>query len=215
MLLQKEREAVVAYSRQMLAAGLTKGTGGNISIRNGEYVAISPSGVPYDTMRPEDVPVLRLADASVADGTLRPSTEWEMHLLCLRGRDDITAVVHTHSPFAATVSCMGLSLPPVHFLMGCAGSTVPCIPYYTFGSPELARAAAAALPTGQNGILLGNHGLLAVGSDIAAAFSVAENLEMVCEIYWRTLAAGKEPVLLTEEQMAASMASLAGYGQKK
>ena len=214
MLLQKEREAVVAYSKQMLAAGLTKGTGGNISIRNGEYVAISPSGVPYETMRAEDVPVLRLCNASVADGTLRPSTEWEMHLLCLRGRDDITAVVHTHSPFATTVACMGLSLPPVHFLLGCAGSTVPCIPYYTFGSPELARAAAAALPVGQNGILLGSHGLLAVGADIAAAFTVAENLEMVSEFYWRILAAGKQPVLLTDEQMAASMAALGNYGQK-
>lgn len=212
MLLEQERTQVVRYSRMLIARGLTRGTGGNISIRNGDLVAISPSGVEYDVMTPEDVVVTDLSGA-VAEGALKPSSELGMHLAAYRRRVDAAAVVHTHSTYAATLACMHRPLPPIHYLLGYAGGAVPCIPYYPFGSEELARAAAAELD-GRNAVLLGNHGLLAVGPDIAYAFSVAEETEFTAELYYRAelLGGGR---ILTEPQMEEALRRFAAYGQKQ
>jgi len=210
-MLKKEREQVVKYCRLMQSRGLTRGTGGNISIRNGEYIAISPSGVEYQTMTAEDVPVVDM-EGNVVYGTLVPSSEGGMHLACYKARADVFAVVHTHSTFAATIACMERPLPPIHYLIGYAGDHVPCIPYYPFGSTELAQAAAHAMK--QNALLLGHHGLICVGPNIERAFETAEETEFVAELYWRTESmGGAKP--LTTEQMADVSKRFAHYGQGK
>lgn len=210
-MLKREREQIVHYCRLMLSRGLTRGTGGNISIRCGEYVAISPSGVEYDAMTAEDVPVVDVK-GNVVFSSLTPSSELSMHLACYKKREDIGAIVHTHSTFAATIACMERPLPPIHYLIGYAGNSVPCIPYYPFGSEELAHAAAEAMT--QNGLLLGHHGLLTVGPNIERAFAAAEEVEFVAELYWRTEAlGGAKP--LNAEQMADVSHRFANYGQGK
>ena len=210
-MLQTEREQVVRYCNLMLERGLTRGTGGNISIRKGEYIAISPSGVEYQTMIPDDVPVVDMEGAAIW-GSLAPSSELGMHIACYKKRPDISAIVHTHSTFAAVLACMEKPLPPIHYLIGYAGDHVPCIPYYPFGSEELAAAAADAMT--QNALLLGHHGLLAVGPDIERAFSTAEEVEFVAELYWRCQAlGGANP--LTARQMAEVCRRFANYGQGK
>lgn len=221
MLLEKERNQVVEYCRMMQSHQLTKGTGGNISVKNQErnLIAISPSGVEYSTMRPEDVVVL-YPDGSKADGELRASTEWGMHLGILNKRPDIGAVVHTHSTFAVTLACAHLELPAVHYLIGYAGvgiSKVPCIPYYPFGTKELAEAAGNKFAEVPNlmALLLGNHGLICGGGDINAAFNAAEEIEFVCELYYRQLTIGAELHLLSEEDMNIAAQCFAAYGQKK
>lgn len=219
MLLEKERNAVVKYSLMMQTHQLTKGTGGNISVMDRELglVAMSPSGVPYEEMRPEDVVVCR-PDGSVADGKLRPSTELGMHLAILNRRPDLNAVVHTHSMYAVTLACAHLELPAVHYMIALAGNdSVPCIPYYPFGSQELADATGekfAEIP-GLKALLLGNHGIICGGADIAAAFKAAEELEWVCEIYYRQLTMGTELHLLTKEDMKEVYRRFGTYGQKK
>ena len=210
-MLKTQREQVVNYCRLMQKRGLTRGTGGNISIRHGEYMAISPSGVDYETMTAEDVPVADM-EGKVVYGTLAPSSELSMHRACYKKRPDIAAIVHTHSTFATVLACMQKPLPPVHYLIGYAGDHVPCIPYYPFGSEELAAAAAEAMT--QNALLLGHHGLIAAGPNIERAFAAAEEVEFVAEIYWRTQALGGAAPL-NSEQMADVCRRFANYGQGK
>ncbi len=219
MLLEQERNDVVSYCRLMIARGITKGTGGNISIYNREkgLVAVSPSGVEYDVMRPEDV-VLVTPDGKIADSALKPSSETGMHLAIYAERPDINAIVHTHSTYAVTMACAHREVPAIHYLVGFAGGdTVPCIPYYPFGSQELAEAAGKKFGEvpGLCALLLGNHGLICGGAGIGGAFSAAEEIEFVCEIYYRELLLGGELHLLDHSQMEDVMRRFAGYGQKK
>ena len=209
-MLQTEREQVVRYCNLMLERGLTRGTGGNISIRSGDYVAISPASVEYPTMKPEDVPVVDLDGNILFGENLRPSCEVGMHLACYKKRPDISAVVHTHSTFAATLACLEKPIPPIHYLIGFAGDHVPCIPYYPFGSEELAAAASEAMT--QNGLLLGHHGLITVGPNIARAFAAAEEVEFVAELHWRCEAlGGAKP--LTKEHMEDAAYRFDHYGR--
>ena len=209
--MKQEREQIVRYCRLMQSRGLTRGTGGNISIRSGICIAISPSGVEYETMTAEDVPVVDMK-GNILYGTLAPSSELSMHIACYKRRRDISAIVHTHSTFATVLACMEMPLPPVHYLIGYAGDSVPCIPYYPFGSQQLAEAAGENLT--QNALLLGHHGLLAAGPNIERAFAAAEEVEFVAEIYWRTQAMGGARNL-TSEQMADVCRRFADYGQGK
>lgn len=212
MRMLEQREQVVRYARLLIERGLTRGTGGNISVRQDELVAITPSGVAYASMTAEDIVVVDIA-GRVVEGTLRPSSECGMHLACYRTERAFGAVVHTHSPFATTLACMQRELPPIHYLIGYAGGTVPCIPYYPFGSDELAEAAAAGM-AGRNAVLLGNHGLLAAGADLDYAFSVAEETEFVAELYYRTelLGGGR---MLCDADMEEALRRFTVYGQKQ
>lgn len=214
MILQRERELVAEYSRRMLSRGLTRGTGGNVSIlnRTENLVAISPSGVEYDTMTADDVPVISL-EGSVRDGGMKPSSEIAMHLACYRARADVSAVVHTHSTFACTLACLGWELPPVHYLIGFAGDKVEVAPYCRFGTPELGETAVRVMGA-RNAVLLQNHGLLAVGEDIVGAFSAAEETEFTAELYYRARLAG-EPILLSSEEMQGVIPLFREYGRQK
>lgn len=216
MLLLEERRAVVDYGQRLLTHGLTRGTGGNVSVLNRErgLLAISPSGMDYFEISPEDVTVLDL-EGRIIDGKRRPSSEADMHRMVYNGRPDIAAVVHTHSPFATALACTKEAqkngLPPIHYLTALAGPSVRCIPYYPFGTELLGQAARDGME-GRFAVLLGNHGLLAAGPDIRYAFNVAEELEFVCEIYYHARTVGT-PALLSEEDMRVAMERFRVYGQ--
>jgi L-fuculose-phosphate aldolase len=213
MLLQNEREQVVHYCQQMIKRGLTKGTGGNISIFNREkqLIAISPSGIDYDVMKPEDVVVVDL-DGEMVDGDLNPSSELSMHSIFYKRRDDINAVVHTHSPFATTISSLRWDLPAVSYLVAHAGKNVRCADYATFGTEELAENAFHAMED-RKAVLLANHGFLSGANNIATAFTIAEEIEFCCEIFYRTKCIG-EPVILDDEEMELMTEKFKVYGQK-
>ncbi len=215
MLMEEERKDIVRYGLRMLDAGLTRGTGGNLSAmdRSLGTVALSPSGIPYGELVPENVPVLDLS-GTVLEGRQRPSSEKDLHLEVYRARHDVTSVVHTHSTFATTLACLGWELPAVHYLVGFAGRKVPLAPYETFGTLQLAQAVVAVLGQEFNAALMANHGMLATGKDLASAFNTAEEIEFVAELYYRTSAVG-EPVLLSEEQMDAAMERFRDYGPRK
>ncbi|WP_213700793.1 L-fuculose-phosphate aldolase [Aminobacterium colombiense] len=213
MKLQEEREAIVAYCQKMITSRLTTGTGGNISICNrarGE-VAMTPTGVDYFEMKADDIVIINL-DGEIVEGTTKPSSEAGMHLALYKRRDDISAVVHTHSVFATTIACLRWELPPVHYLIGFSGKKVPLASYATYGTPELAQNVAKAIGN-YNAVLLANHGLVAVGETLSRAFSTAEEIELVSEIYYRTKSIG-EPVILSEEEMENVLRKFADYGKQ-
>lgn len=199
--------------REMLARNLTTGSGGNLSVydRRQDRVYITPSGVAYMAMTADDIVVCD-GDGKVVEGARRPSSELGFHLALYHHREDIGAVVHTHSVFATTLACMHREIPPVHYLVGFAGPKVPLAPYATFGTPALARAITDTIGA-SNAILLANHGLVAIGANLSAAFDVAEEIELVARIYYQTLVAG-EPRLLSESQMTEVLEKFKGYGQK-
>jgi L-fuculose-phosphate aldolase len=216
MLLQEERQNVVEYCRKLDAGGLTTGTGGNISIFNAKegLMAISPSSLDYGEMTAEDVVVMDL-DANVIDSDLRPSSEFGMHLTCYKNRQDIKAVVHTHSPKATTLAVMGWDLPAVHYMIALSGgATIRCTPYRLFGTMELAEEALKALE-GSFACLLGNHGTLATGPDIGYAYSLAEHTEFCADIYLRAKTIG-EPNILSDEQISEVIEKfLSSYSSQK
>jgi L-fuculose-phosphate aldolase len=191
---------------------LTVGTGGNLSVydRQSGKVAISPSGLSYESTQPKDVVVVDKNGATV-EGRRRPSSELAMHLRLYEKRQDVCAVVHTHSVFATTLSCLEYSLPAVHYLIGFAGREVKCAPYATFGTNGLAELACKTIGTA-NAVLLSHHGLLAVGADLAEAFMVAEIVEYCAEIYWRARAIG-EPAVIQDRKMNIVMDKFRDYGR--
>lgn len=213
MLLRKEREEVVRFGRKLVSAQLTSGTGGNLSIfsRSDGLLAISPSGIEYDEMEPEDVPVVD-ARGLIVEGGRKPSSELGFHLALYNKRPDIRAVVHTHSVYATTMACLNWEIPAVHYLVAFSGHKVPLAPYATFGSDELAANVAAAIGE-HNAVLLANHGLAAVGPNLATAFAVAEEIELVARIYYQAKSIG-EPVILPRDEMSRVIEKFAVYGQK-
>jgi L-fuculose-phosphate aldolase len=213
MLLQNERSEIVRFGRKMLTARLTSGTGGNLSIfdRNEGLVAISPSGIEYEDMTPDDVPVVDGAGKLVA-GTRKPSSELGFHLALYRQRPDIRAVVHTHSVYATTMACLHWEIPAIHYLVAFSGHKVPLAPYATFGSEELAARVAETIGE-YNAVLLANHGLVTVGPNLATAFAVAEEIELVAQIYYQAKCIGT-PVIVPEGEMSRVIGKFATYGQK-
>ncbi len=206
----KEKELVVKYGRKLIDRNLTTGSGGNISvyIKDKNQVAISPSGLDYYETKIEDVVIVDL-EGNVVEGKQRPSSELEMHLAFYKERPGINAIVHTHSKFATAISCMGWELPPVHYLIAMAGYSVKCSGYATYGSKELAQKALEAIGD-SNAVLLANHGLIALGEDVEKAFSTAEHLEFVSEIYYLTKTLGN-PNILSKENMDEVMKKFGTY----
>ena len=201
MLLQKEREMIVAYGKRMLSAGLTRGTGGNLSIydRNLELMAITPSGIPYEEIEAEDIMIMKL-DGTIVEGNKTPSSEHTMHEIVYRTREDVGAMLHVHSTFAVTLACLNEDLPAVDYMVAYSrGRSVKCAPYASFGTTDLAVNALKTMGD-QNAVLLANHGMNAVGPDLPKAFAIAEQLEFCAELYVRARTIGK-PVILPDDEM--------------
>ena len=204
------RREIVAACIGMNARGINQGTSGNISARVEEGLLITPSGVPYDEMKPSDIVPLR-ADGSHA-GRMKPSSEWRFHTSILKARPEVGAVVHTHSMFATTLGCCGLGIPAVHYMIAAAGgSTIPCVPYITYGTQELADAAVRALKD-RNACLLANHGMIVVGPTLKKAMWLAVEVETLAAQYWRALQVGK-PNILTDAQVQTVIEKFRTYGQ--
>ncbi|WP_320040251.1 L-fuculose-phosphate aldolase [uncultured Desulfobacter sp.] len=214
MELENEREAIVRFGLKMVKSGLTTGTGGNLSIidRHSGTVAVSPSGIEYAALKPRDI-VFTDLKGNIIEGDTKPSSELGFHLSLYHQRKDIQAVVHTHSPYAVTMACLGWEIPAVHYLVGFAGKKVPLAPYATFGTPELAEIVAEYIGD-YNAMLLANHGLVAVGKSMDSAFAVAEEIEFVARIYYQTKNIGN-PVILKDEEMETVLEKFKTYGQKK
>ncbi len=207
------RKDVIATARRTETEWLTHGTSGNVSARAPGGFWITPTGIPYARLEPGDLVLLDM-DGNAARGTRRPSSEWRIHRDIYAARPEAGAVIHVHPPYATTISCLRKDLPAVHYMIAVAGgSTVRCAEYATFGTEELSAHTLAALE-GRTACLLANHGLVALGADLAGAFRTALEVERVAELYWRALAAGA-PVILDQNEMDRVVERFKDYGQQK
>lgn len=214
MKLELEREKIIKYGRKLVESGLTKGTGGNLSIYNPEeeLMAISPSGIDYFDIRLDDIVVMDL-DGNVVEGDKKPSSEYAMHKIFYEKRDDIFSVVHCHSIYSTTISILREDLPASHYMIALAGNNVRCAEYATYGTKQLALNAFEAMKD-RYGVLLANHGLLTGADCIENAFNTAEELEYVAETYYRARSIG-EPVILPDQEMEVMKERFKTYGQAR
>ena len=208
--LPDDAQAAVAAVRRLDALGMNRGSSGNLSLRRGEGMLITPTGMGADDLRPEDM-VWRGWDGRL-EGAWQPSSEWHFHQAIYRARPELHAVVHTHSVHAAALACLRRELPAFHYMVAVAGGhDVPCVPYHVFGSEALSMAVAAAFAD-RDACLMANHGLVAAGASLAHAMKVAQEIESLCEVYLKALAVG-EPVVLTRAQMDEVIEKFRGYGK--
>ena len=211
MLLESEREQVVRACRTMQREGLVVGTAGNVSVRVGDRVAISPSGVPYESMTAADVVVTDL-DGNIVDGTLKPSSELPLHL-AVYASTPAGAITHNHAPASTALGLIVDEIPPSHYYSAMFGGSVRVAPFALFGTDELAENVAAALDR-RTGALMANHGAITIGETLEKSLSLLPYLEYVCEIQLRAMATGAPVKLVTPEQMTQAVAGMSTYGQQ-
>jgi L-fuculose-phosphate aldolase len=196
------REQLAAASRELAAAGLVRATSGNVSARDGDRIAITPTGGMLGELTAEDVVIVD-RDGALVEGEGRPTSELALHLGALE-RFGAGAVVHTHAPLATALSLVLDELPCVHYEMLALGGSVRVAPYRTFGTPELAAVVHDALE-GRSAALMANHGAITLGADVAQAVERAHLLEWACGLYWRAAAIG-EPRTLDADDLEAAAA---------
>jgi L-fuculose-phosphate aldolase len=204
------RAEIIAVTQALEAAGLVPNKSGNVSCRIAEGFAITPAGIPYRDLRPQQIVALHLDAPPPAEP--RPSSEWRMHAAIYRARPEVAAIIHTHSPRATALACAGRGIPPFHYMIALAGGEVRCMPYATFGTPELAASAVRGLD-GRQACLLGNHGVMAVGDTLARAYAVAIEVENLAAEYLSMLAAGLEPMLLDDAELQRVIGRFTDYGR--
>ena len=204
------REAVAAAARRLAGERLVLGTSGNVSLRSGDSVAVSPTGAKLAELEAGDVAVVDL-DGRQVEGPLAPTSELGLHLGIHAERGE-GAVVHTHAPFATALSCVLEELPAIHYEMLRFGGAVRVAPYATFGSRELAENVHAALE-GRTAALMANHGSVVAAADMDSAVELTLLLEWACEVYWRASALGS-PKTLGDDDLHAVVEQVArlGYG---
>ncbi|ABI63055.1 L-fuculose phosphate aldolase [Granulibacter bethesdensis CGDNIH1] len=206
------RRALVEACRTMTSLGINQGTAGNISLRWGNRMLISPSAIPYDEMTPDMVASMPLDDDSGGwEGPCKPSTEWRFHHGILCSRPEVGAVLHAHPVFCTALAMARRSIPPCHYMITCfGGDDIRCAPYATFGTAELADLALSALE-GRKACLLANHGMVVCGTDLRQALWLGVELETLARQYWHSLQIGG-PVLLSPRELAETRARFQGYG---
>lgn len=208
------RKEIIETCLGMNARGVNRGASGNVSARlEADRFLITPSGIPYAEMTPDQIRLMDLSGASLdpSECALKPSSEWRIHCDLLRGRQEAGAVLHAHPPFSTALACLGKEIPAFHYMVAVAGgTTIRCAPYATFGSQTLSDHALAAL-TDRRACLLANHGLICLGRDLKHVLDLAAEVETLAEQYWRALQIG-EPRLLSDAQMEEVLAKFQNYG---
>ena len=203
------RRSLVEAARGLSALGLTHGTSGNLSVRWGAGLLITPSGLPYERMEPDSI--VPLSMEGTTDHALAPSSEWRFHRDILRARPEVNAVVHAHPIHATAFAMCRREIPAVHYMIAAAGGpTVRCSGYATFGTPELSALALDA-PAARTCCLLANHGILATGPDLGRAMWLAVELETLCHQYAVALQVGA-PVVLPDDEIARNVERFRSYG---
>ncbi len=210
---QRLRDELVETAKQMSALGLTPGMSGNVSVRHGDGLYVTPSGMPYGSLVADDIVKLE-HDGSARPGQRTPTTEWRLHKDNHGARQDVQAIVHTHSLFCTTISTLRRPVPAVHYMVVLAGSDeIPCAEYATFGSEQLALNAVAAL-RGGDACLLANHGMIALGTTLAKALRLAAEVETLAAQYWHAAQIGA-PHILDADELKKVRDRFAEYGQHK
>lgn len=208
------KQELIEYGKKLVEVGLTKGTGGNLSvyIPSEEKMLITPSGIDFFDIKVEDIVTMKL-DGTILEGDKKPSSEWYMHAIQYKNRDDITAVIHAHTTYSTVVATLRETLPPAHYMIAVAGVDVRCADYATFGTKELAENAYEAMKD-RYAVLLANHGILSGSYSLANAFNIIDEVEYCAKIYYMAKSIGK-PVILDDDEMTKMLVKFKEYGQVK
>lgn len=205
------RQELIDACRNMNKLGINRGTSGNISVRHGNGLLISPTGIPYDQLVPEHI--VQLDWQGNFEGDILPSSEWRFHRDVLKARDDLHALVHTHSTHASALSVLGKAIPPIHYMIAAAGGKdIRCAGYATFGTQELADKILTAMKD-RRACLMAHHGVLAGHVSIARALALAVTVEELATQYLLCLPLG-EPPILSDEEIAIVLQKFRTYGQQ-
>jgi L-fuculose-phosphate aldolase len=207
------RQELVTVAREMNRSGLNRGTSGNLSIRSGEGMLITPSGLPYEQLEATDI--VYVEDRGEAqpriDGDGKPSSEWRIHRDVYRARPDALAILHAHPVHSTALACLRKPLPAFHYMVAVAGGRdIRCAEYATFGSQALSDHVLEAL-NGRRACLMANHGILALAYDLAGALSLAQEVEQLARSYLQCLAVG-DPVILDDAEMGRVLEKFKSYG---
>jgi L-fuculose-phosphate aldolase len=206
---REKRQSIIDACLRMNTLGINQGTSGNISLRHGEGMLITPTSTPYEAMKPEQIVYMHLDGNH--DPAQRPSSEWRFHRDILKARPEVQAIVHAHPPYSTMLAIMGMEIPPVHYMVAVAGGdTIRCAPYATFGTQELSEHAVRALE-GRMACLLAHHGMIAVGPSLPKAMWLAVEVETLARQYHGCLQIGTPP-LLSKEEIEKVRVRMAGYG---
>ena len=197
-----QRTEVIKYGNKLVQYGLTSGTGGNISIYDSESktMLITPSGYEFSEMTEADLVIVDLeGNVKEAKSGSKPSSEWQLHSIFYKNRNDITAIIHAHTTYATVLSCLREPLLPTHYMIAAAGNDVPVAKYATFGSQDLADNAYQAMED-RKAVLLANHGMIGAETNLEKAFNVIEEVEYCSKIYCIAKSIG-QPVILSQTEM--------------
>jgi len=192
------RAQLIETALKMKTAGLNQGVSGNLSVRIKEGFLITPSALPYNQCRAEDIVLMNLEGN--AEGLRKPSSEWRFHRDIYTQRQDAGAVLHAHSPWSTTLACLQTPIPAFHYMVAVAGGRdIRCAPYATYGTQTLSDYALEALQN-RKACLLANHGLLCLDANLDSVLTLAIEVEDLARVYSQTLQLGK-PVLLSDTEM--------------
>ena len=205
------RQEIIANGLKMNSSGLNQGTSGNLSVRHGDGLLITPSGVPYEELATRDIVFMKM------DGSwqhhYRPSSEWRFHLDILKAKPEVNAVVHAHPIYCTALAIRRMEIPALHYMIGIGGgNSIRCADYATYGTPELSHNALKALE-GRTTCLLANHGLIATGPSLAKAMWLAIEVEALAKQYVLTLQLGG-PVCLPDDEIERVIEKFKDYGPR-
>jgi L-fuculose-phosphate aldolase len=203
------RRRLIDAARAMNASGLNQGTSGNLSMRWGEGMLITPSGMDYDGLVPEDI--VYVGAAGESSGSRKPSSEWRFHLEIYLQRSEAGAIVHAHPAWCTTLASLHRPIPAFHYMVALAGGNdIRCAEYATFGTQALSDQVLAALRD-RKACLMANHGVVCFDRDPERALALAIEVEHLARIYAQALQLG-EPVLLSDEEMELMQDKFRAYG---
>lgn len=211
-------QAIVAAARALEAAGLNRGASGNVSVREGDAMLITPSGVAAADLVPDMIVRMPLSGGAAEAQSphrppLRPSSEWRFHRDLYRARPEFGAVVHTHAPFATILAIARRPIPAVHYMIAAfGGPDIRCSGYALFGTEALSQQVVAAMD-GRNGCLMANHGMLTAGPTLDRALWLAQELETLAHQHYHAALLGGGHVL-SDAEVAEAAAAFADYGPR-
>ncbi|MFT5372046.1 MAG: L-fuculose-phosphate aldolase [Lysobacterales bacterium] len=205
------RSALIETALAMNASGINSGTSGNLSVRNGQGMLITPSGFRYEDLQAGDI--VFIDENGEAEGTSKPSSEWRFHYDIYKQRPDAQAVLHAHPTHCATLACLNKAIPAFHYMVAVAGGRdIRCARYATFGTQDLSDHILEAL-VGRTACLMANHGLVCLGPDLKKVLSLAVEIEHLAKTYSQCLALG-DPTILDDEEMDRVIEKFRHYGAK-
>lgn len=207
----EKRQAIIAGCLEMNRLGINQGTSGNISVRHEDYVLITPTSTPYESLTPSDI--VRLNMDGTTEGPAQASSEWRFHRDIMRARPDVNAIVHAHPIYSTIIAIMGLNIPAIHYMVAVAGGNdIKCAPYATFGSSELSENAVKALEN-RKACLLEHHGIIAVGTSLSKALWLSVEVETLARQYHGALQLGQAR-LLPSDEIVRVLEKMGSYGRK-